>query len=169
MTNGLYINISLHEYVQCTTEIVTPQTDKKANKNSYIRAIANINHTESTWTLDPRVEIDKTFDGEGVPRGVGNQVSCEFNLLYRFHSAISKRDNEWTKEFYARILPGVDPLTVSMPMLLQGINKFEQSIDADPSKRVFGGLARTNDGTFDDADLVKILKESIEDPAGTYA
>lgn len=55
-----------------------------------------------------------------------------------------------------------------MPVLLEGIVKFEQSIDPEPSKRTFGGLSRTKDGTFDDAELVKILKESIEDPAGTY-
>lgn len=141
----------------------------KANLNSYIRGIANLNHTESTWTLDPRVEIDKAFDGEGVPRGVGNQVSCEFNLLYRFHSAISKRDDKWTKDFFAKILPGQDPLTVSMPVLLQSIGNFEKSINPDPSQRTFGGLSRTKDGTFDDAEMVQILKESIEDPAGTYA
>lgn len=135
--------------------------------NSYIRGIANLNHTESTWTLDPRVEIDKSYDGEGVPRGVGNQVSCEFNLLYRFHSAISKRDDKWTRDFFAKIIPGIDPKTVSMPVLLEGIVRFEQNIDPEPSKRTFGGLARTKDGTFDDAEMVKILKESIEDPAGT--
>lgn len=146
---------------------IEPYFDSNTNLNSYIRGIANLNHTESTWTLDPRVEIDKTYDGEGVPRGVGNQVSCEFNLLYRFHSAISKRDDKWTREFYAKIIPGVDPLAVSMPVLLQAIGRFEQAIPTEPSLREFGGLTRGNDGTFNDEQMVKILKESIEDPAGT--
>lgn len=57
-------------------------------------------HAKDTpWTLDPRIEIpgdDKT----GVQRGIGNQVSVEFNLLYRFHSAISTRDREWSENFF---------------------------------------------------------------------
>lgn len=113
------------------------------------------------------MNIEKAFDKGGVPRGVGNQVSCEFNLLYRFHSAISNRDAEWTKGFFAEIFPGEDPLNISLPRMLQGIAKFEQGIPEDPSERTFAGLVRQQDGTFNDEDLVRILKEGIEDPAGT--
>lgn len=113
------------------------------------------------------MNIEKAFDKGGVPRGVGNQVSCEFNLLYRFHSAISNRDAKWTKDLYAQIFPGEDPFNISMPRLLQGLVKFEQEIPQDPSQRTFAGLVRQQDGTFNDEDLVQILKESIEDPAGT--
>ncbi|KAI5850166.1 heme peroxidase [Morchella snyderi] len=148
VTNGLYVNISLHDY---------------------LRGIANVNSTESTWTLDPRVEIDKAFDKEEVPRGVGNHVSCEFNLLYRFHSAISDRDAKWTLDFYHQILgTKEDPKLTSLPKMLEALVKFEVSIPKDPSTRVFGGLARGPDGTFSDDELVKILKESIEDPAGRF-
>lgn len=148
VTNGLYVNISLHDY---------------------LRGIANVNSTESTWTLDPRVEIDKAFDKEQVPRGIGNHVSCEFNLLYRFHSAISDRDAKWTLDFYHQILgTKEDPKLTSLPKLLQALVKYEASIPEDPSIRVFGGLTRKPDGTFNDDDLVKILKESIEDPAGRF-
>ena len=105
----------------------------------------------------------------GTPRGVGNQVSCEFNLLYRFHSGVSKRDDAWTRDFFGKIFPGQDPTTIGVPQLLQGLKAFESSIPKEPEKRTFGGLKRTGaDGTgaFSDDDLVKILKESIEDPAG---
>jgi len=105
----------------------------------------------------------------GTPRGVGNQVSCEFNLLYRFHSGVSKRDDAWTKAFFGKIFPGQDPATIGVPQLLQGLKVFENSIPKEPEKRTFGGLKRTGaDGTgaFNDDDLVQILKESIEDPAG---
>ncbi|CCX12338.1 heme peroxidase [Pyronema domesticum] len=147
ITNGLYVNISLHDY---------------------LRAIANVPATDSDWTLDPRVKIKKIFNAEGVPQGVGNQVSCEFNLLYRFHSAISDRDAKWTKEFYKKIFPGQDPLQISMPVLFQGIKAFEESIPEDPSVRTFADIKRNADGTFRDEDLVQILKESIEDPAGRF-
>jgi len=147
VTNGLYVNISLHDY---------------------LRAIANVPATDSSWTLDPRLTINKIFGGDGVPTGVGNQVSCEFNLLYRFHSAISKRDEQWSKDFYGQLFPGQDPHNISVPVLFKGITDFENSIPDDPSKRTFGGLQRKPDGTFKDEELVKILKESIEDPAGRF-
>lgn len=137
---------------------------------SYIRGIGNLNHSTSDWTLDPRVNIGPSkFDKDGTPRGVGNQVSCEFNLLYRFHSAVSKRDEKWTEDFYRELFPVTDPHNVSLQQLYTGLAIFEKSVaDKKPNERVFGGLKRQADGTFNDCDLVKILKESIEDPAGAF-
>ncbi|KAB8078973.1 heme peroxidase [Aspergillus leporis] len=147
VTNGLYINISLHDY---------------------IRGLANVHHSSSDWTLDPRVTINKIFDPEGVPRGIGNQVSVEFNLLYRFHSIISRRDEKWTNEFFASIFGDkkVDQLTPQA--FIQGLYRFEQSIPEDPGAREFGGLKRGDNGKFNDADLVQLMKESMEDPAGCF-
>ena len=96
-------------------------------------------------------------------------MSCEFNLLYRFHSAVSKRDEKWTENFYRELFPVTDPHNVSLQQLAEGLAIFEKSVsDKKPHERVFGGLKRQADGTFNDADLVKILKESIEDPAGAF-
>ena len=149
VTNGLYVNICLHDY---------------------LRAIANVPATDSSWTLDPRVEVKKIFDKHGTPRGVGNQVSCEFNLLYRFHSAISDRDAKWTGKFYQSLFSGeasgVHTCEDPSAKLFRGIVKYEQSISPEPSERTFAGLKRGKDGRFNDSDLVQILKESIEDPAG---
>lgn len=157
---------------RCTSKHLPPSLPSPlladAPHPSYLRGIANVPHTESSWTLDPRMEIQKAFDKDGTPRGVGNQVSCEFNLLYRFHSAISDRDTKWTKDFYAKLFPGEDPHNISLPKLLQGIKKFESEIPTDPSQRTFAGLKRGPNGMFDDNDLVQILKESIEDPAGRF-
>lgn len=147
VVGGLYINISLHDY---------------------LRGLTNTHHSTSSWTLDPRIEIDKEFDGHGVPRGMGNQVSAEFNLLYRFHSVISLRDEKWLNEFLHTLFPDVKKsLNELTPQeLMQGLLRHEKSIDPDPSKREFGGLKRGPDGKFKDEDLVRIMKESIEDPAG---
>lgn len=146
---GLYVNISLHDY---------------------IRGITNINHSTSTWTLDPRVEVSEHIDGYEVKRGIGNQVSAEFNLLYRFHSAVSQRDDKWTADFFKRIFENKKPEEITIPDFIKGLQDWEKTIPKDPSKRVFGGLIRDpKTGRFDDAAMVKILKESIEDPAGTYA
>ncbi|KAI1259137.1 heme peroxidase [Xylariaceae sp. FL1019] len=149
VVGGLYINISLHDY---------------------LRAITNTHHSKSDWTLDPRVDI-KQYDGEGVPRGVGNQVSVEFNLLYRFHSCISKKDERWINGFFLKLFPGRKPEeleNVSWSELGQALLQFEQNTPKDPSKRTFDDLERQADGTFRDEDLVRILNEAMQDPAGCF-
>lgn len=146
VVGALYINISLHDY---------------------IRGITNVHHSTSTWTLDPRIEVTATANTPAVERGVGNMVSAEFNLLYRFHSAISQRDDKWTGDFFRSIYGDKDPREISLQEFGEGVKKYEASIPKEPSERCFGGLARDpKTGVFNDADLVKILKESIEDPAG---
>ncbi|KAI8959978.1 heme peroxidase [Daldinia sp. FL1419] len=150
ITGGLYINVSLHDY---------------------IRAITNTHHSKSDWTLDPRVEMDKQFDGEGAPRGVGNQVSAEFNLLYRFHSCISKKDERWINGFFLKLFPGrkVEDLeNISWTELGGALLEFENKTPKDPSLRTFDELKRQEDGTFRNEDLVRILKESMDDPAGVF-
>ncbi|KAI4157320.1 MAG: hypothetical protein LQ342_008381 [Letrouitia transgressa] len=147
VVGGMYINISLHDY---------------------IRGITNVHHSQSSWTLDPRIEVAATENTPAVERGVGNMVSAEFNLLYRFHSAISKRDDKWTGDFFRGIYGDKDPQEIGLKEFYEGVAKYEASIPEEPSERCFGGCTRDpKTGTFNDADLVKILKESIEDPAGT--
>ena len=148
IVGGLYINISLHDY---------------------LRGLTNTHHTTSSWTIDPRVEIKKA-NGEEVARGVGNQISAEFNLLYRFHSIISQRDEQWLNKFIASLFPGttkrIEELTPQE--LLQGLLRWEQNVPKDPSQRVFDGLKRGPDGKFNDADLVRIMTDAMESPAGMY-
>lgn len=149
ITNGLYIQICLHDY---------------------LRGLTNAHHSTTDWTLDPRIDVDRMFDAEGVPKGVGNQVSAEFNLLYRFHSVISLRDEKWTEEFLQTLFPGLDkPLDQLSPHeFVMGLYRYEKSIPEDPSIREFGGIKRGTNGKFSDGDLVKILTESMEDPAGLF-
>ncbi|KAH0555975.1 hypothetical protein GP486_006082 [Trichoglossum hirsutum] len=150
---GLYINIILLDY---------------------LRTIVNLNRSNTTWTLDPRVDMGdgmnhvKVYTEDGAPRGIGNQVSAEFNLLYRWHSAISDRDDKWTQDFYRELFPGKEPSEVCIPELLTGLGRWEHELDPDPLKRPFAKLERQANGSYRDADIVKILTESIEDPAGSF-
>ena len=131
---------------------------------------------DTTWNFDPRMYIDKTPLGEGVPRGGGNQASCEFNLLYRFHSAISERDAGWTEDFFRTLLPQelkgdktfkLEQLTPhQLGGMLMAFAKGEA--DKEPCVRTFGNITRGDDGKFRDEDLVRILTESIDDPAGEF-
>ncbi|PYH33482.1 peroxidase/cytochrome P450 family protein [Aspergillus neoniger CBS 115656] len=143
VTCGLFINITLYDY---------------------LRTIVNLNRSNSTWCLDPRVQMEGT---KSTPSGLGNQCSVEFNLAYRWHSAISANDEKWTEEIYEELM-GKPASEVSMRELLFGLKKYEQEIPKDPSKRTFAGLKRQEDGTFKDEDLVRILSNAIEDVASSF-
>ncbi|KAL8921768.1 MAG: hypothetical protein Q9208_005525 [Pyrenodesmia sp. 3 TL-2023] len=151
VVGGLYINICLGDY---------------------LRAIQGVHEKETTWNFDPRMEIEKTDDRESVPRGMGNQVSCEFSLLYRFHSAISKDDEDWTELFFKKCLPAdlqhksLEELTVDDMHSM--MNTFAAQRSSEPSTREFGGLKRGSDGRFNDAKLAEMLKLKIDDPAGVF-
>ncbi|KAH0556381.1 hypothetical protein GP486_005695 [Trichoglossum hirsutum] len=147
ITCGLYVNIILGDYV---------------------RTILNLNRTNSTWVLDPRGVFDNVFDMGGVPSGIGNQVSVEFNLIYRWHATVSERDDEWAQDFYKKLFPNKDPYTLSLPEFLEGLNAWVKGLDADPGRRTFGGLHRKADGRFEDSELVKIIQDSTEDVAGAF-
>ena len=147
ITCGLYINCILKDYV---------------------RVILNMNRTGSAWDLDPRTEQGKTFFGSPASEGVGNQVSAEFNLVYRWHAAISKRDERWTEESFREILNGQDPSELSIPDLMRNLSKWETELPADPQERPFAKIQRLPDGALPDEPLVEILKASIEDVAGSF-
>ncbi|THX34781.1 hypothetical protein D6D12_00721 [Aureobasidium pullulans] len=143
ITCGLYINIILIDYV---------------------RTILNLNRTDSDWKLDPRVE----FSGQ-PDLGCGNQVSAEFNLVYRWHSAVSDKDDKWTQDLFAKIFPGKTPDEVPQLEFLKTLGHMEADLRAqDPAKRNFHDIKRKDDGTLPDDELAQILIESIEDCANAF-
>lgn len=134
----------------------------------YVRTILNLNRVDTTWTLDPRNNSD-VFDSAGVPSGVGNQVSVEFNLIYRWHSAISIRDEKWTNDLYNQLFPDVtDPSKLTMDEFMKGLHDWVNRLPNDPSVWTFGGMKRTKSGSFKDADLVEIISDSTEDVACAF-
>lgn len=147
VTCGLYINIILKDYV---------------------RTILNINRTSSTWSLDPRADVKSSLLGEAPAEATGNQVSAEFNLVYRWHSCISQRDQRWTENKYKELFPGKNPEEVTLQSFLQGLSQWESQLPQDPQERPFAHLTRTTDGKFEDDDLVKIFADSVEDVAGAF-
>lgn len=147
VTSGLYINITLVDYV---------------------RNIINLNRVDTEWTLDPRQEagID-VGTKKGSERGVGNCVSAEFNLCYRWHSCISEMDDEWIHAFYDDLL-GENYGTMDMRTLMIAVRKFAMGMPKDPGDCVFGGFTRGPDGRFDDDDLVNCIATAIEQPGGSF-
>ncbi|KAK0649852.1 heme peroxidase [Cercophora newfieldiana] len=147
VTSGLYINITLLDYV---------------------RNIINLNRVDTEWTLDPRVNtgID-VGTNQGAERGTGNVVSAEFNLCYRWHSCISEKDDKWIQDFYYELF-GKPASEVTVPDLIGGFTKFESQIPEDPLKRPFNKFQRGPDGHYNDDDLVDCISSVIEDPAGSF-
>lgn len=136
--------------------------------HSYVRAIFNVNQAPSNWSI----ELRKPAPGSTIPpipyipRGVGNTVSREFNLLYRFHSIQSEKEAAWVTEFFEEIFPGKDIPNMSREEYFDGLRKWAMSIPEEPLDRTFAKLKRNADGSYNDADLMRILREAIDDPAG---
>ncbi|ATY62963.1 fatty acid [Cordyceps militaris] len=147
VTSGLYINITLIDYV---------------------RNIVNLNRADTTWTLDPRQEMGVAVGTkEGSQSGVGNAVSAEFNLCYRWHSCISKRDEVWMQEFFSDLLGGGDQ-ELDLASLRRAMEALEKKLPQDPGQCCFGGFTRGADGRFDDDDLMGALTLAIEEPGGAF-
>lgn len=142
ITCGLYINIILVDY---------------------IRVILNLNRTDSNWHLDPRAQMK-----DGPPMGTGNQVSAEFNLVYRWHSTISDRDEEWLENMWKGLFPNSKATNITEEEFFTRMGRMEGMLSDDPHKRPFAGLRRTDNGSFDDNDIAEILTNSIEDCANSF-
>lgn len=147
ITCGLYVNIVLVDYV---------------------RTILNLNRVDSSWILDPRTEEGKSLLSKPTPEAVGNQVSVEFNLIYRWHCGMSQRDDKWTTDMLTEALGGKDPATATLPEFFGALGRFESSFPNEPEKRTLAGLKRQEDGSFEDEGLIKIMQESIEEVAGAF-
>ena len=147
VTSGLYINIMLMDYV---------------------RNIVGLNRADTTWTLDPRQEMGTSVGTKkGSEAGVGNTVSAEFNLCYRWHSCISEMDDKWIQDFFVELL-GPSYGTMDLRALIGAMKKFEQSIPDDPAERTFSGFKRGPDGRFNDDELVEAMATAIEQPGGAF-
>jgi hypothetical protein len=109
------------------------------------------------------------YSSDGAPIGVGNQVSVEFNFLYRWHSTVSERDDKWTQAFTSKVFPGKDMGKITVNEFRLGLADWAQTINHDPSKRNLdmGKIVRDKTtGMFDDSELIKLITESTEDCAG---
>lgn len=89
------------------------------------------------------------------------------NPVYRWHSAISEKDEKWTEAAFQRVLGGKTPSSVFEIVGL--LAAWENTIPADPGIRQFDpNIKRQSDGSFKDEDLVTILESSISDVAGSF-
>ncbi|KAF8907810.1 heme peroxidase [Mucidula mucida] len=132
----------------------------------YVGAILGLVRDGHNWRLDPLMEIrrsDHTFS----PRGEGNVVSIEFNLLYRWHATLSKADTEWTNNEFKALLGDVKPSQVTPTDFHKAI-RGAIAPPPDYRKWTFGGLKRGDNGRFDDGDLATILQDATKNRAAAF-
>ncbi|RDB14949.1 Psi-producing oxygenase A [Hypsizygus marmoreus] len=102
-----------------------------------------------------------------VERGQGNHVSVEFNILYRWHAAMSEHDQKWTEGVFNSAFDG-KPFDQLSLRDIATISKVFDQVAPNPAERTFAGLKRGPDGKFSDDDLANILHTATENPAGAF-
>lgn len=128
----------------------------------------NTIRSNSEWNLQLGGEI-KTFGGQRLERGSGNACSVEFNVLYRWHAALSLADEKWTEDLFASVYPGRDPSTLTPPEFYKLFAKYGHELhEKQPKEWEIHGLKRGADGRYNDQDIANILVKAIEEPAGAF-
>lgn len=154
ITCGQYIQVSIHDY---------------------LRALMGFHQWDTNFTLDPRLEIDH----RNVSRGIGNQVTVEFNLLYRFHCAISLKDEAYTEAFMKEKMFVDDPKKLNLDQFVEIMKMGAAAQSAhpvEPWEQTFG--LETDEklhfdrnpftGLFDDQKMVDALSAAMDDPISNF-
>ncbi|KAF7303748.1 hypothetical protein MIND_00604400 [Mycena indigotica] len=132
----------------------------------YVGAILGLVRDGYSWRLDP-LSQSRSANHALSPRGEGNVVSIEFNLLYRWHATLSEKDTQWTEDLFKGIFERDDVENISIREFIQAAHT-KLTADPDPRKWTFDKLERRPDGRFQDSDLAQILQDSTSWRAGSY-
>ncbi|KAJ6567751.1 heme peroxidase [Mycena vulgaris] len=132
----------------------------------YVGAILNLVRDGYSWRLDPLSQA-RAPSHELTPRGEGNVVSIEFNLLYRWHATLSKEDTEWTENLFKDLFDGQDFSDITIEDF-KNVAHEKMVPDPDVKKWTFNKLKRGENGRFKDSDLATILQNSTSWRAGAY-
>jgi hypothetical protein len=111
-------------------------------------------------------EID--LNGREVSRGDGNLVSIEFNILYRWHSTLSKLDEEWIEHTLGDALGKAKPNWNKIPVSDYEKGSKVLAPTCPIKERTFAGLERLPNGHFSDSDLANLLYRATEESAGFF-
>ncbi|KIJ60758.1 hypothetical protein HYDPIDRAFT_116812 [Hydnomerulius pinastri MD-312] len=132
----------------------------------YVGGILGLVRDGLTWRLNP-LEPFRDAEHAVSPRGDGNSVSVEFNLLYHWHSSISAGDEKWLNGMFGELFEDHDPTMMSTKEFREVIR--EKIVpSADVQTWTFDGLQRGADGSFADKDIARILQDATEERAGAF-
>ncbi|KAG6878460.1 hypothetical protein C0993_006300 [Termitomyces sp. T159_Od127] len=161
---GYFMNVILGG---ASCELLSSDHKKRTLWTDYVGAILGLVVDGTAWRLDPLMDMRES-DHSVSPRGKGNVVSIEFNLMYRWHATLSEQDAEWTEQEFKHFFRGRDPAEVTTTDFIQTAH---QALipESDVKKRTFGGLQRQPDGRYKDEDLARIIQNATEWRAAAYS
>ncbi|KAJ7595940.1 heme peroxidase [Mycena floridula] len=133
----------------------------------YVGAILGLARDRNDWRLDP-LAATRSVTHEVSPRGEGNVVSIEFNLLYRWHATLSRDDTTWTENLFKKLLgPDTDPSSLNPATFAAAAGKLLRP-NGDVKTWTFSELKRGPDGRFSDDDLARIIQHASGTRAGSF-
>lgn len=142
--------------------------------NDYVAGFIGTTRSEGGWSMAPFDDFRDT-NHQPVGRGEGNHVSVEFDILYRWHSVVSTKEEDWTLNIIQSLFPNKkvgdlkkEDFFGALGRLRSGAVPDTLIVHPDPSKRNFGGIKRGTDGRFKDEDLAGVLQKATRDPAHRY-
>ena len=104
----------------------------------YVAGFLGLGRDGSTWSMNPFDPIRKK-SGELVPRGEGNHVSVEFNVLYRWHATTAQEDIKWTENLFSQVFKGKALDTLGLHDFEEAAKDIFTKSELDPRKRTFSG------------------------------
>ncbi|EGO22766.1 hypothetical protein SERLADRAFT_439529 [Serpula lacrymans var. lacrymans S7.9] len=161
----------------------------------YVGGILGLVRDGLEWRLNPLGWSSQESSGpsggqrEGqTPRGEGSSVSMEFNLMYRWHAAISEEEEKWlegvmrempvadfrttaTKYVNDRTRGSVKTWTFGSPTSTLRFYSFAYCFDAtisSPALAIAKSLDRLPSGAFSSAELSDILHRATASPASSF-
>ncbi|KAJ7182581.1 heme peroxidase [Mycena crocata] len=132
----------------------------------YVGAILGLVRDGYSWRLDP-LSASREPSHDLTPRGEGNVVSIEFNLLYRWHATLSEQDTKWTENLFNELFEGQDFSSITSDDFKRVAHE-KMMPRGDAKTWSFNKLKRGHDGRFKDSDLADILHNSTSWRAGAY-
>ncbi|KAG1740940.1 heme peroxidase [Suillus lakei] len=131
----------------------------------YVGGILGLVRDGLTWRLNPLQGFrEQTHDVS--QRGAGNAASLEFNMLYRWHAAISRQDEAWIERTFKGMFPGRDPSIITVEEFKAAVRDSAQMPDV--RSWTFGGLTRGEDNRFSDTDIARVLQDATADRACAF-
>ncbi|KAG8221573.1 heme peroxidase [Butyriboletus roseoflavus] len=132
----------------------------------YVGSILGLVRDGLSWRLDP-LASSRECDHAVSPRGGGNAVSIEFNLLYHWHASICEQDEKWLNGLFRDLFQDKNPATVTTKEFRKVVRE-KIMPSGDVKTWTFGGLQRGPDGLFADQDLTRVLQDATERRAGAF-
>lgn len=133
----------------------------------YVGAILGLARDGHAWRLKI-LEPYRSPTGGVVPRGEGNAVSAEFNLMYRWHATLSAPDTAWIEQEFRALFPGRDLATLTKEDFGRAYGHIRSRSAKEPQEWTFGGLKRGESGRYQDVELAQILQNATEAEAGAF-